>query len=538
MGSLVPVGDLAFRVNLTSALAAAAAAAAMYAAARHLLAMAAPGLGRRGREVVAGSAGLVLAFSWAAWFQGVRAEVYALQTLLVVGALAALFAYDRHRASRWLCLAGLLGGLALANHHLIAILFLVPAAVAVLARKRAHRPAVRVAAATALLGILGLAALLYLPVRAARHPEVDWGAPDTAERFAWTVSAKAFQKAVGAERPTSASEDAGQVAGALLDNATVPLVLAALLGLYLGFRRPGWRRQCSLLVAVAGCAAGGRVLIGFDPAMPDHHAYLLPAIAALILLGVAGLAAARELIVELRPAGARAATAVVIAVSVILVPAQLLAHARESSLRDAYDSDVLARWELDGLPPRAVLMVSYFETSYRVAALRATEQSRPDVAVLDLGLLTYPGMAQEAKLRYPDLSAIIDAPLRLGAPLPVARLRALAPRPVDLQLQPELDRRAGPWLAPVGPYARLLPNAPSPEQRAAFERRDVAERRELAQRLSDPSEGDRLGVRNALLWHDFNRLRFYCLWIRPTAWRLTKDSLLDDDCSLAMLPGD
>ncbi len=535
MVSLFPVGDVAFRVNLASALCAAGAAVAMYAAARHLLAIAAPDTGRRAREAVAGAAGLVLAFSWAAWFQGVRAEVYALQTLLVLGTLASLFAYDRARQPRWLALAGLLGGLALANHHLIALLFLLPAAVAVLARSRARRPRAQTVMATALLGVLGLAAFLYLPVRAAQHPEVNWGAPDTASRFAWTVSAKAFQKAVGAERPTTRGEDAAQVARALAENATLPLAVAALLGLYLALRRRGWRRQALLLLAVVGFAAAGRVLVGFDPAMPDHHAYLLPGIAALILLGFTGLAVARDLLAELRPASARAGSAVLVGLALLLVPAQLLANAGESSLRNAYASDEVARWEYEGLPPRTVLLVSYFETSYRVDALRAAEQGRPDIAVLDLGFLTFPGMAEEAKRRYPELAAIIDAPLRLGARLPTTALRGLAPRPVMLQLQPDLDRGAAPWLVPIGPFTRLLPEVPTPQARAATEREDVAARRRIAARLAHPSRGDRLGVRYTLLWHDFNRLRFYCQWIRPTAWHLTEDSLLDDDCSLALL---
>jgi hypothetical protein len=270
--------------------------------------------------------------------------------------------------------------------------------------------------------------------------------------------------------------------------------------------------------------------------MPDHHAYLLPAIAALLLLGVAGLAALRDLVAEARPASARLASAGLIAVVVLLIPAQLVAHAGRSSLCGAYASDEVARWELLGLPPRAVLLVSYFETSYRIMALRATEQARPDVAILDLGFLTYPGMAGESALRHPELAPVIDAPLRLGAPLPLAELGALAPRPVQVQLQPELDRAAAPLLLPVGPFAHLAPRPPTREARARGERADVMLRRALGNRLAEPHPGDRVGSRNALLWHDFNRLRFYCLWIAPTAWNLTEDSLLEVDCSFAAMP--
>jgi hypothetical protein len=66
----------------------------------------------------------------------------------------------------------------------------------------------------------------------------------------------------------------------------------------------------------------------------------------------------------------------------------------------------------------------------------------------------------------------------------------------------------------------------------------MAERERIAARLADPGHGDRLGVRYTLLWHDFNRLLFYCNWIPPTAWRLPADSLLENDCSLALLSQD
>ena len=536
LATLLPVGDLSFRVNVMSAVAGAGATLALQVAARHLLAIAVPELTRSARRAAATGAALVFTFSHAAWLQAVRAEVYSLQALLVIATLAAILAHERHRQARWLALAGLLAGLALANHHLIAILFLAPAAIAVLATRR--RPTLPVATATMLLGILGLAALLYLPIRATTHPQVNWGAPDTAERFAWTVSAKAFQKSVATERPSSTGEDAANALSAVLDSATSALVLAALIGLYLALRRRGWRRLALLFAAIVATSLGGRILIGFDPEMPDHHAYLIPAIAVLILLGVVG---ALRLVLALLVADATArsrASWAVIALLPLLVVMQLWGNRALASMRSAYAADELARWELEPLPPRAVLLTSHFETSYRLWALRTTEQSRPDVIVLDLGFLTYPGTAGESKRRHPELTAVIDAPLSLTAPLPIAALQELAPRPVMIQLQPALDRRAYPLLLPSGAYALLAGAPPSPALRSTSEAAAQSARRHLGQRLASPGPSDRIGVRNALLWHDFNQLRFYCLTGRPTTWKLAEDSLLEPDCRLTLLPDD
>ncbi|HUH04149.1 MAG TPA: DUF2723 domain-containing protein, partial [Kofleriaceae bacterium] len=272
LAGLVPIGDLALRVSLMSGLLTAAAAWALYVAARAVLCRAWPDIAPRTSEVIASATAIVFALSYAVWSQAVRAEVYGLQALLSVATLAAVIAYDRRRQPRWLLTAGLLGGLSLANHHLIALTVLVPAAMFVVLRRRADRPRATLLSLTAVAGIVGLAALLYLPVRASRHPEVNWGAPDTAERFAWMVSARAFQKSVGGERPTGAGEDSALIGVALIGNAGVPVVALALIGLYAGLRRRDRRGVWLLLGGVVVLGVGARALVGFEPNTPDHHA--------------------------------------------------------------------------------------------------------------------------------------------------------------------------------------------------------------------------------------------------------------------------
>lgn len=537
LAGLMPIGDLALRVSLMSGLLAATAAWALYAGAREVLCRAWPDIAPRTTAVIAAAAALAFALSYAMWSQAVRAEVYALQALLSAGTLAAVIAYDRARAPRWLLTAGLLGGLSLANHHLIAVTVLVPAAAFVLLRPRGERASARTMSLTAVAGIVGLAALIYLPVRASRHPEVNWGAPDTAERFAWTVSAKAFQKSVGGERPTGAGEDSARIGVALVMNAGVPIAALALIGLYAGVRRRQRRGVWLLLGGVIALGAGARALVGFELGTPDHHAYLVPALAALALLAVAGAGAIGAVLAQSAPRVRRWAAPAAAAGVALAVPLQVVAHHGDANLRDAYASDAIARWELDSAPPRALLLIDYFETSYRVAALRAIEGARPDVAVLDLAFLTYPGFDREARLRYPELAPIIDAPLRLGSPLPIEALQRVG-RPVLIQLQPELDPRVMPWVVPRGPFARLLPGAAPPRLRAELEREDVRARAELGVRFRDPAGGDAVGVRNTLLWHDFNRLRYYCRWVAPTAWTPPEDGLLRGDCAFTVMPGE
>jgi hypothetical protein len=536
LGALVPVGDLVFRVNLISAAASAGAAAFLAVAVRRILDRLAPSLPARARAGAALAVALLYALSWSAWFQAVRAEVYALEALLhgavLMLAIDALLR-DRRAHAPGLYAAGLLAGLALATHPFIALTAIVPAVVVVLAWQR---PGWARGARTMLLVLLGLAALLQTPVRALQHPLVNWGAPYTAERFAWTVSARAFHRTTGVEQPSPPVEDVVQMIATLFEQATPVLFLAALLGLYAGLRS---RQARPIAVALAGTlalAVTGRVLIGFSPDIPDDHGYLLPGLAAVLLLGLLGLAILTETLARARP---RVAGAVLAGALALLVPWQLVRFLPRASLAGARASDEIAAWQLAGLPPRALLLSSYYETRFRLWALAAVEGARPDVDVLDRSFLTYPGMAEEARLARPELAALIDAPIAAGAPLPVERLRALArTRPVRVELHLNLDETADAWLLPAGPFVALQPEAPAEAARTAAEHQDRLAASDLGRRLAasqppaDTPAAEATRVHSALLWHDVTRLMFFCrqgrLWAARQALEHARDLAPED----------
>jgi hypothetical protein len=536
LGALVPVGDLVFRVNLISAASSAGAAACMAVTARRLLDRLAPSLPALARAGTAVAVALLYALSWSAWFQAVRAEVYALEALLhgvvLMLAIDVLVREQRGGHAPGLYAAGLVAGLALATHPFIALTAIVPAVVVVLAWQR---PGWTRSGRTLLLVLLGLAALLQTPVRALQHPLVNWGAPYTAERFAWTVSARAFQKTTTVKQPSPPAEDVVQMLATLFEQATPVLFLAALLGLYVGLRSRHTRPITVALAGTLALAVTGRVLIGFSPEIPDDHGYLLPGLAAVLLLGLVGLAIAAETLAQARPRAAGVALAGVLA---LLVPWQLVRFLPQASLADARASDTLATWQLDGLPPRTLLLSGYYETRFRLWALSAVEGARPDIDVLDRSFLTYPGMAEDARLAHPELASLIDAPLAAGAPLPVDRLREIArARPVRVELHLNLDETADAWLLPAGPFAAFQPEAPDEDARTAAEHQDRRLASNLGARLIAPEDpatpvAERVRVHSALLWHDLSRLTFFCRQGRLWAARQAMEHALD------LAPGD
>ncbi|HWJ54570.1 MAG TPA: DUF2723 domain-containing protein, partial [Vicinamibacterales bacterium] len=83
----LPIGELAWRINVFSAAMGAIAVGLVYLAARQLAA----------RPIVAAGAALGFAAGATFWSQAVIAEVYTLHAALVAGLLAAAFAWSRSR---------------------------------------------------------------------------------------------------------------------------------------------------------------------------------------------------------------------------------------------------------------------------------------------------------------------------------------------------------------------------------------------------------------------------------------------------------
>ena len=508
----LPLGEAAFRVNLASALAGALAVLATYHAARAVAVRLAP---VRPSTLLAAGFALGFAFAGAAWEQAARAEVYALQAALLVAALAWSVAWALDRDARSLLAATFATGLALANHHFIAVCFFVPVGVIVLAA----RPGIAAAGRLATIGVLGLAAYLYLPLRAARDV-LGWGDADRLAPFLWTVTAQAFQKAIGNQAPPFA-ERLADVATALVDNLSLPVTALALLGAYALVRRA--RSAGLVLAGVALCAALGRALVGFDADNPDALGYLLPAIAALFVLGGAGAAA----LVALAPRLALALAAVA-----LLVPAaQLWRFGGAVSYRGGEAADSYAR-AVVAVPPNALVVTSYYETHFLGVAAQRLEGERPDVTIIDRNLLTHPYAPAAARRRNAELVALIDAPLVGGRRTPVAALAAVG-RPVGLELAPNLDAD-DPVLGALVPRGLLAWLGPVAD-RGAAEATDAAAFAALERSLRTTSAIDRHGADRLLAWEAYVRARFYCLIGRPSAARGAAAGLPRDDTMLAPL---
>lgn len=154
----LPVGSLAFRINLMSALFAALAVITVYLLVVLL----------SGSRVGAVAAALAFAFSRAFWGQAVVAEVYSLNAFLIGAVLLVLLAWHRSRRPALLYLGIGLYALSFGNH--MTVVTLVPA-VLYLVIATEPRATFRPGRLLALGGLMLLGALQYLYVIIRAHQE-------------------------------------------------------------------------------------------------------------------------------------------------------------------------------------------------------------------------------------------------------------------------------------------------------------------------------------------------------------------------------
>jgi 4-amino-4-deoxy-L-arabinose transferase-like glycosyltransferase len=174
---LIPFRDPAGRVNLLSALAAAATVAVFYLVARRLA----------GSRTAAIISSIALAVSPVWWSQATIAEVYALHGLLLAAFLLFLLKWEEAvmlgRANdRYLVTAGLIFGLGLAHHRMIALLL--PATLVFAFWTDPGLPGAAAWIKPAIAAIAPLLLHLYLPIAARRRPLWTAHTRDIAER--WT----------------------------------------------------------------------------------------------------------------------------------------------------------------------------------------------------------------------------------------------------------------------------------------------------------------------------------------------------------------
>ncbi len=454
--SLIPLGPLPLRVALAQALCAAAAAAFVFSAIDTTVRALGVERDRLAVPLALGGTWLV-ATSYAWWFQAVRPEVYALQALLVAIAVERIVALEAAWPThdvRPLYTAALALGLGLANHHFVTFLAM-PALAPTLARGyrvRGARPLVCCAIAIA----LGLSAYVYLPVRASTDPPMNLGDPTDLSRLSWVVSARVYAQGSGLDAPQPLSERLVDVVVILVENLHAVVLVMALVGLYALLRTAGARRIGVVWLLVLVVNLGARAWLKSVRNNPDVLGYMMPGIAALGALATALVAAVLGRIGQ-RPDGTPRFMATVVAVVVAALGlAQLHRSSAQSSLAAFHATDAFDEERVRRLPARAVVLVYDPQSAFRHWSVQAVERVRPDVTLVPMPFLNYPGVADVLVAQDPDVAQLLRGVLLEGE-LRQPDLQSLAAaRPLLIELDPRVPRALYETLVPSGLYYEVV----------------------------------------------------------------------------------
>ncbi len=457
---LIPLGEVAWRVTLLSALCAALAVALFYALARRIL----------GATPAALVGALALGLAPGMWNAATLAEVYALLALLIVAMALAVVGREmphadgraggetngravspsvgtpRRDVSTRLYLGALIGGLGFSHHGLFAITalpLLAAAVVAALLRgPAAGRPGGWPAVAgrlllLALCFLAGLAPWLYPPLQFARYGPFNgldyglpthyfWGAPQSYGEVLDLMTGGAIRRGIfRLPEPGDALAVLRMVGRRLLFEFGPVGAALGLLGAWELARSARWMWRGAAWIFFSTLAS----LLLLGPAVGDAPVFTLPMLLPWALWIGAGAAAilswSRRLPARLGisqwPAIGRRWPAVALVVLLGLTLAWGATRYRVSSKRHLWLYREFAEATLAELP-RGAAVLAPWEQGMTLQYLRLVEGQRPDVWVD----VVEPGdepWGPRAARRYPDRPVYFVGPAEAVAGLPVELVR-------------------------------------------------------------------------------------------------------------------
>ncbi len=385
----LPFGDLAWRAALLSALGGILAALFAGLAARELL----PGARDWPARLAAAFAALLAGLAPVLWSQSVIPEVYSVNAAFLALALwlAARAQRDDLGEPAWLRRGGaLLVGLGVGVHItaalMVALWFIVCAAADLRRADRAR------ALERALWAGAGLLVYLYLPIRAAAHPPINWGSPHDLAGFWWVVSGALY-------RPLAFGLPLGEVGGRVAAAATllreqfgVAGLLLAVFGLLYG------RARAQLFMVLSAIVALLYAIFAIFYNTEDSYPYLIPTFLIVAIWFGLGLAAALRWLGRWPAAPAVAALA-------LLAWAGWHAFATLPRVDASHDrrAIVFAEHIMAAAPPGALVLTSEDRDAFPVWYAHYALRQRPDMVVMVDPLLDFAWYRANLRAVYPTL---------------------------------------------------------------------------------------------------------------------------------------
>ncbi len=414
--SLVPFGNVAARINFSSALFAALACAVLtlvvaelgittsYAATAkkrgaqqrkssgdsgisHLLTLA-PALG----------AGLLMTFSRTLWSYATITEVYTLNTLLILTVFFLMLRWRRYIVAEqsdiktaitkhdgWLYAAAAVFGLALGDHHVTVGLTLPAVAVIVWRTQGLRFFTSRRLLYAALISIGALVAVYaYLPFAASRSPVINWGNPRSLQEIWWHITGRQYRvflsftpNVVGTQFVEFCGMALREFGPAWLPGAVV-LAFAGFTSAYKSDRTSFWFLS---IVVVSNLAYDLSYQIA-----EDKDAYYLPVFVSIAIAAGLGIRWVIQMTVSKSTAANNPYWVAAIAVLLVSVTA-FAANLPFNNRRHYFIGHDYVENLLSTVEPNGLLLTQDWQVASPMFYVQQIEGRRRDAKVIDLNLL-------------------------------------------------------------------------------------------------------------------------------------------------------
>jgi hypothetical protein len=418
LASLLPFGNVAMRINFSSALFAALACAVLALVVAELIMTDAYAVtskrtkksaqqsrnieeSNRGRFLQfapALAAGLLMAFSRTLWFYATITEVYALNALLILVVFFLMVGWRRRILETqtakdgqvtihdgWLYAAAFIFGLAMGVHHVTVGLTLPAVAVVVYRTQGLKFFTSRRLLYAALISISALVAVYaYLPLAASRSPVMNWGNPRSLQEIWWHITGRqyrvffVFSPAIMGAQFIEFCRMASREFGFPWLPVTLVLGLVGVAGAYKRDRTAFW---FLLLILFADLAYS----LSYEIA-EDKDAYYLPAFMSIAIAAGFGI---RWLIqfAEARRAPIGAPYVVGAMVIVLTLATAFAANWPFNNRRHYFIADDYVENLLSTIAPDGLLLTQDWQVVSPMFYAQEIEQRRSDVKVIDINLL-------------------------------------------------------------------------------------------------------------------------------------------------------
>jgi hypothetical protein len=327
------------------------------------------------------SAGLLLAFNKTFWNQGNAEEVYSLQVFLFCLILYSLLkAYitpeGEKRASKlWFIFAVVLA-LGFSNH--MTTLFVLPATAYLYFDKyRLKISGIKRLGIMIFVIFLPIfaAIYLYLPIRAAQNPVLNWGNPVDFERFLRHVSGWQFQVWF-----FKSSDVMKKQLGYFFNNLTFEFSLSILLCLYgiiISFIKARKFFIFNIILFLFS------LIYASNYDITDIDSYFLVSYLALSFFALFGIT---QIVSQLQIK--KYGTAIAVSLITLIIIIQLTLNYKDNDLKDVYTFEDFTKSTLNSTKPNSIIMTYLWD--YLVSPsyyFQLVEKFRPDVTIIDKELL-------------------------------------------------------------------------------------------------------------------------------------------------------